>query len=88
VVDAMLYVAQAGCWAQALTVLHGAARQEGGRVEETPSMIVIGPHLARSASNGGFAFHDRGGPYGRTQGRQARRGRAGRARLDPRGPGQ
>jgi len=31
-------------------------------------MVVIDTHLARGASNGGFAFHDRGGPYGRTQG--------------------
>lgn len=31
-------------------------------------MIVIDTHLARGASNGGFTFHDRGGPYGRTKG--------------------
>jgi hypothetical protein len=29
-------------------------------------MVVIDTHLARGASNGGFTFHDRGGPYGRT----------------------
>jgi hypothetical protein len=29
------------------------------------SMVVIGTHRARAASNGGFTFHDRGGPYGR-----------------------
>ena len=34
----------------------------------TPSMVVIDTHLARGASNGGFTFHDRGGPYGRTKG--------------------
>ena len=57
-----------GTWAQALTVLHAAVRQEEGRAEETPSMIVIDTHLARGASNGGIAFHDRGGPFGRTKG--------------------
>jgi len=34
-------------------------------------MVVIDTHLARGASNGGLTFHDRGGPYGRTEGRQA-----------------
>jgi transposase len=86
-----------GTWTRALTVLHAAAREADGRVEETPSMVVIDTHLARGASNGGFTFHDRGGPYGRTQGRQAhcgsRRdrppsGRPGRAGLHPREPGQ
>ena len=57
-----------GTWAQALTVLHAAARQHAGRAEQTPSMVVIDTHLARGASNGGFTFHDRGGPYGRTKG--------------------
>ncbi|WP_230087280.1 IS5 family transposase [Nocardioides marmotae] len=57
-----------GTWAQALTVLHAAARRHDGRVEQTPSMVVIDTHLARGASNGGFTFHDRGGPYGRTKG--------------------
>ncbi|GEP32566.1 transposase [Nocardioides szechwanensis] len=57
-----------GTWAQVLTVLHAAARQEDGRAEAAPSMIVIDTHLARGASNGGFTFHDRGGPYGRTKG--------------------
>jgi hypothetical protein len=33
-----------------------------------PSMVVIDTHLARGASNGGFTFHDRGGPYGATKG--------------------
>jgi putative transposase len=57
-----------GTWAPALTVLHAAAREADGRAEETPSMVVIDRHLARGASNGGFTFHDRGGPYGRTKG--------------------
>ena len=57
-----------GTWAQALTVLHAAARQADGRAEKVPSMVVIDTHLARGASNGGFTFHDRGGPYGRTKG--------------------
>ena len=51
-----------GTWARALTVLHAAARQADGRTEATPSMVVIDTHLARGASNGGFTFHDRGGP--------------------------
>jgi putative transposase len=57
-----------GTWARALSVLHAAARQKDGRAEATPSMVVIDTHLARGASNGGFTFHDRGGPYGRTKG--------------------
>ncbi|MCW2806351.1 MAG: Transposase, family [Marmoricola sp.] len=55
-------------WAQALTVLHAAAREAYERAEETTAMVVIDTHLARGASNGGFTFHDRGGPYGRTKG--------------------
>jgi hypothetical protein len=55
-------------WAQALTVLHAAARIEDGRTDESPSMVVIDAHLARGVSNGGFTFHNRGGPYGRTKG--------------------
>ena len=57
-----------GTWALALTMLHAAARLEDGRTVEKPSMVVIDTHLARGASNGGFTFHDRGGPYGRTKG--------------------
>ena len=57
-----------GTWARALTVLHEAARAADGRTDATPSMVVIDTHLARGASNGGFSFHDRGGPYGRTKG--------------------
>lgn len=57
-----------GTWAQALTVLHAVVRREDGRAAGTPSLVVIDTHLARGASNGGFTFHDRGGPYGRTKG--------------------
>ena len=57
-----------GTWAQALTVLHAAAREADGRAQPTPSMVVIDTHLARGASKGGVTFHDRGGPYGRTKG--------------------
>jgi putative transposase len=57
-----------GTWARALAVLHRAARVAEGRAAATPSMVVINTHLARGASNGGFTFHDRGGPYGRTKG--------------------
>lgn len=55
---------RSGTWARALTALHEAAREADGRTETTPSMVVIDTHLARGASNGGFTFHDRGGPYG------------------------
>jgi putative transposase len=57
-----------GTWARALTVLHTAARESDGRTEATTSMVVIDTHLARGASNGGFTFHDRSGPNGRTRG--------------------
>lgn len=63
-----------GTSARALTVLHKAACKADGRAETTPSMVLIDAHLARGASNGGFPFHDRGGPYGRTRG--AKRGSA------------
>lgn len=55
-------------WARALTVLHAVARTAARRGEPAPSMVVIDTHLARAASNGGRAFHDRGEPYGRTKG--------------------
>jgi hypothetical protein len=55
-------------WAQGTELLHTAARESDGRAERTPSMVVIDTHLARGASNGGFTFHDRGGPFGRTKG--------------------
>lgn len=57
-----------GTWARGLTVLHTEAREADGRSEATPSMVGIDTHLARGACNGGFTFHDRGGPYGRTKG--------------------
>lgn len=57
-----------GTWSRALAVLHEAARESDGRAGATPSMVVIDTHLARGSSNGGFTFHDRGGPYGRTRG--------------------
>lgn len=57
-----------GTWAHVLTILHAAARNGDGRAESTPSMVVIDTHLACGASNGGFTFHDRGGPHGRTKG--------------------
>jgi putative transposase len=57
-----------GTWARALAVLHEVAREVDGRAEATPSMVVVDTHLARGSSNGGFTFHDRGGPYGRTKG--------------------
>ena len=76
-----------GTWTRAVTALHAAAREADGRADATPSMVVIDTHLARGASNGGFAFHDRGGPYGRTKG-GGRRDRApggcpGRSGLHP-----
>ena len=57
-----------GTWAPALTVLHAPARQQDGRAEAKPSMVVIDTQLARGPSNGGATFHDRGGPYARTKG--------------------
>lgn len=57
-----------GTWAMLLAELQRTARAEAGRSEELPSMIVIDSHLARGGSRGGVTFHDRGGPYGRTNG--------------------
>src|SRR6476620_10241353 len=80
-----------GTCAQALTVLHAAAREADGRAEEAPSMVVIDTHLARGASNGGSPSTTEAAPRPH-QGRQARRGRrrdrpaggcAGHARLNP-----
>jgi hypothetical protein len=42
-------------------------READARTAATPSMAVIDTYLACGASNGGFPFHDRGGPYGRTR---------------------
>ena len=33
-------------WTRALTVLHAAAREAGGRADATPSMVVFDTHLA------------------------------------------
>jgi putative transposase len=57
-----------GMWEQVMRALHERARQGHGRAEAQPSMIVIDSHLARGASNGGATFHNRGGPYGMTNG--------------------
>lgn len=55
-------------WALVLAELHRHARTVAGRDGELPSMIVVDSHLARGGSRGGETFHDRGGPYGRTNG--------------------
>jgi hypothetical protein len=57
-----------GTWARALPlkVLHKAAREADGRADATPSRVLSTPTLRCGASNGGFTFHDRGGPYGHT----------------------
>lgn len=52
-----------GTWARALTVLHAAAREAGGRADATQSMLVIDSGRTRGALNGGAASHDRGDPY-------------------------
>jgi putative transposase len=57
-----------GTWARALTVVHATARVALGRAETAPSMVAIDTHLARGGSNGGVTFHNKGGPYGRTNG--------------------
>lgn len=55
-----------GTWGCVVAALHEQARLVEGRVERKPQTVVIDTHLARGASNGGVTFHDRGGPYGRT----------------------
>jgi putative transposase len=57
-----------GTWTRVLAAVHEQARLVEGRVEPKPSMVVIDTHLARVGSRGGVTFHDRGGPYGRTNG--------------------
>lgn len=57
-----------GTWPRLLAALHQEARKRAGRAEVLPSLLVIDTHLARGAAHGGPAFHDRGGPYGRTLG--------------------
>nr|WP_277349871.1 IS5 family transposase [Planosporangium thailandense] len=56
-----------GTWATVLAALHEQARAAAGR-DRLPSMLVIDSSLARGASQGGVTFHDRGGPYGATNG--------------------
>lgn len=51
-----------------LAVLHEVARVKLGRAARTPSLVVLDTHLARGGSRGGATFHDRGGPYGATNG--------------------
>jgi putative transposase len=57
-----------GTWARLLAALHRSVRLRAGRTEPLPSMVVVDTHLGRGASNGGRTFHDRGGPYGSTNG--------------------
>ncbi len=57
-----------GTWTRVLAAVHEQARLVEGRAERKPSMVVIDTHLARGGSRGGVTFHDRGGPYGRTNG--------------------
>ncbi|WP_165372338.1 transposase [Nocardioides iriomotensis] len=54
VVDAMLYIAQTGCQWRYLPESFGPWTRVWSQL--------------RRCSNGGFTFHDRGGPYGRTKG--------------------
>lgn len=57
-----------GTWTRVLAAVHEQARVMSGRAQRQPSMVVIDTHLARGGSRGGVTFHDRGGPYGRTNG--------------------
>lgn len=84
-----------GTWAQALTVLHAAARESDGRAERTPSMVVIdtwpaAPQTVASPST--TAADPTAAPRGRARCRRRRDrspgGRAGRSRLNPQEPGQ
>lgn len=54
--------------ARVLLGVHGEARLRLGRVERLPSLVTIDSSLARGASNGGPTFHQRGGPFGATNG--------------------
>lgn len=58
----------AGVFGALLLGLHGKARKTLGRAEQLPSLVVIDTQLARGASNGGPTFHERGGPWGATNG--------------------
>lgn len=57
-----------GTWTRVLAALHELARIKLGRTESTPSLVVLDTHLARGSSRGGLTFHDKGGPYGATNG--------------------
>lgn len=57
-----------GTFTTMLATVHEQARIDVGRTDRLPSMVVIDTHLARGASHGGATFHDRGGPYGLTNG--------------------
>ncbi len=56
-----------GTWATVVAALHEQVRVAAGR-EVRPSLVTIDSQLARGASQGGATFHDRGGPYGATNG--------------------
>ncbi len=57
-----------GTWSRLLAALHRHVRVRAGRPASLPSMVVVDTHLGRGASQGGRTFHDRGGPYGSTNG--------------------
>src|SRR4051794_38573083 len=60
-----------GTWAQALTVLHAAAREVGGRTEETPSMVVIDTHLAAAPRTAASPSMTAAGPTAAPKARSA-----------------
>jgi len=57
-----------GTWAVILAALQPKARCTKGRKSPFASMIIIDPALIKGASNGGKTFHNKGGPYGATNG--------------------
>ena len=57
-----------GTWAMVLSRLQPKARCTKGRKSPFASMIIIDPALIRGAPCGGKTFHDKGGPYGATNG--------------------
>lgn len=57
-----------GTWTRALAALHEMARRKLGRAESSPSLVVLDTHLARGGARVGATFHDKGGPYGATNG--------------------
>jgi putative transposase len=54
---------RSGTWAQALTVMHAAARESDGRAERTPSLVVIGASPTGSSWSWWTEGHDRCGPH-------------------------